>query len=492
MALRGSEQFRRSRGASPVEIARPGFADETVIRARRDPRGAAFPDEFLFGVASSDHQSEAFDPRYPDIWDRWEAQQGLAPRGRAADFWNRYPEDIELARALGCQSYRFSLSWARLEPRPGEFNAEAFEHYRDVIRRIREAGMQPVVTLMHWVWPLHVEDRGGLIAEEFPQWFRRFTAEVAHRLGQGVPYWVTFNEPNALPFGFIKPWWQPSYSMPPGLGDASPSRQAEAAARLVRNLFVAHTLARTELRAVHPETQVGANPCVLGLPLWFQRWLDHRITSAGSFTEWAREEAACASRRRVPLVPGMLERLGSLSFFADTNWWHLGMAGRLPEFLCPAECVAQHDYVGLDYYWGINTLRLPRLFQLMDAMQQQFGRAPVWPRGLYNALRYVDRLFPGMDVMIMENGSPTHVDGVSRPEYVRQHLREVIRARNHGVSVTAYHCWCLTSTCEWGLGAGQNCDFGLYHVDLEGDPELERIPTVAAQAYREIIAARQP
>ena len=472
--------------------ATPAVPERTFVEpmpeVRSDPRGPALPAEFRFGVATSDHQSEGFDPRYPDVWDRWEAQQGLNPRGTAADFWHRYPEDIELARSLGCRSFRFSLSWSRLEPRPGEFNEEAFAHYRDVIRRIRAAGMQPVVTLMHWVWPLHVEDRGGLLAEEFPEWFRRYAAEVARRLGHGVPYWVTFNEPNALPLGYIKPWWESDYSMPPGLGDASASQQVEAAAKVVRHLFQAHALARQELRAVDPDTRVGANPCVLGLPPGVQRWLDHRISVCGTLSEWARAETAFAGHRHLPWLPLMVERLGSFSFFANTGWWHLGMAGRLPEFLCPAGCVGQHDYVGLDYYWGIDTLHLPRVFQLLDTLQRRFDRAPVWPRGLYNALRNVDRLFPGMEVLILENGTPTCVDGCSREEYVRRHLREVVRARNHGVNVTAYHYWCLTSTCEWGL----DCDFGLFHVDLARDPALKRVPTAGARAYREIIATRRP
>jgi beta-glucosidase/6-phospho-beta-glucosidase/beta-galactosidase len=453
-------------------------------------RPGALPESFLFGVASSDHQSEAYDPRYPDIWDRWEAETDAAPRGRAVDFWNRYPEDIELARSLGCRSYRFSLSWARLEPTPGEFSAEAFAHYRDVIDRIRAAGMEPVITLVHWVWPLHVEDRGGLIADEFPEWFERYATEVARRLGEGVRYWVTFNEPNALPFGYVKAWGQKQYSMPPGR-DQSAAAQLRDAAKLVRNLFVAHTRARQAMRALCPQAQLGANPCVLGFPTQVQQWLDRQISQGGSLANWAQpeEEAARTPRRAVPWAR---PQFGGLAFFANTNWWHLGMAGRLPEHLCPAECVGQHDYMGLDYYWGISTLKLPRIFRLLEAMDRQFGRAPVWPRGLYHALRHMANLFPGMDVMILENGCPAQVEGITRPDYLRQHLREVVRARGHGANVTAYHCWCLTTTCEWGLECDHHSDFGLFRVDLAGDPALIRFPTLASHAYREIIARRGP
>ena len=29
----------------------------------------------------------------------------------------------------------------------------------------------------------------------------------------------------------------------------------------------------------------------------------------------------------------------------NSNWWHLGMAGKLPELFCPKECAGQQDFV---------------------------------------------------------------------------------------------------------------------------------------------------
>ena len=74
-----------------------------------------------FGVATSDHQAEAYEPDHPDFRDHWEKHAGQTLRRRATDFWTRYPEDIEVARGLGCKIFRFSISWSRVEPLPGEF-----------------------------------------------------------------------------------------------------------------------------------------------------------------------------------------------------------------------------------------------------------------------------------------------------------------------------------------------------------------------------------
>ena len=86
--------------------------------------------DLLFGVATSDHQAEAYEPEFADFRDNWEKLQGQTPRGKATDFWNRYPEDIGLARDLGCKLFRFSISWSRVEPRRGEFAAEVLDHVR--------------------------------------------------------------------------------------------------------------------------------------------------------------------------------------------------------------------------------------------------------------------------------------------------------------------------------------------------------------------------
>src|SRR5262245_47118705 len=109
-----------------------------MLRALRPaPR---LPEDFLFGVATADHQCEAYDQRYEDIRDVWEQRLGQTLRGQATDFWNRYPEDIGLAQSLGCKLFRISLAWSRLEPTPGQFDDAAFEHYARLLATIRAAG----------------------------------------------------------------------------------------------------------------------------------------------------------------------------------------------------------------------------------------------------------------------------------------------------------------------------------------------------------------
>src|SRR5258706_8597853 len=99
-------------------------------------------------------------------------------------------------------------------------------------------------------------------------------------------------------------------------------------------------------------------------------------------------------------------------------------------------------------------------------------------------------MFPGKDLLIVENGSVEHADGVSRASYLRAHLREVQRACAAGIPVRGYLCWSLTTNREWGLPLGVDSDFGLYRIELDTDPELKRVRTPAADTYESIIRAR--
>src|SRR6266446_1151446 len=736
---------------------------------------AVLPESFLFGVATSDHQCEAYDPNCEDIRDIWEQRRHLTKRGQATDFWNRYPEDIRLAQELGCKAFRFSLAWSRLEPRRGEFNEEAFAHYQQVIETIRAAGMEPIMTLHHFTWPVHVEaPNRGMIGEDFPAIFAQYATEVAARLGQHVRYWITFNEPNQLIYGYVKPWWESDYFVPPGLpGNVTLADQMKTVGQLMRNLFLAHTAAREAIKRVNPGAQVGANSLLLGLPAWLQSLIDCNATRWRSTEHWLRRgqrfsrrgvlehgrvdvvvstmtmtperarqvdfseayfvahqallvQASSSIRepqelagqavavvkgstsqdaistllprararvmstytdarseldsgrvaalladdaillgtvqqhphryrlldnlpgaepepyavavakgnpelleavdnavrrfksshtwasgfaqhfagRPIPQLPqlptratladinGMtfaqsreeastspgsggpsgrkktvLERIKArgylvvavredapglgyrdpatgersgleidlaraiaqeicgdpdkikfrsvqtrqrLSFvrsilhFFDplfklysilsttltSNWWYLGMAGKLPPDLCPRECVCQLDFVGFDYYWGTNTLRFHRIQQLMDAALGRYDQAPVWPEALYGMLQYYAGLFPNKEILVIENGCVDEADGIERAQYISEHIGQVQRARRDGINVVGYTCWSLTSNREWGLAFGSSSNFGLYHIDLDADPELKRVPSAAVATYQEIIKNR--
>ncbi len=89
-----------------------------------------------------------------------------------------------------------------------------------------------------------------------------------------------------------------------------------------------------------------------------------------------------------------------------------------------------------------------------------------------------------------ENGFADDPDGPRRGEQLMAHVRATQRAVAEGVDVRAYCVWSITSNREWGLPHKAASDFGLYHVDMDGDVELKRRETPSVAVYRRLIEQR--
>jgi beta-glucosidase len=81
-----------------------------------------FPRDFIWGVATASYQIEGawkVDGKGESIWDRFAHTagkvKGAATGDVACDSYHRYKEDVELAKTLNQKSYRFSISWPRIQ-----------------------------------------------------------------------------------------------------------------------------------------------------------------------------------------------------------------------------------------------------------------------------------------------------------------------------------------------------------------------------------------
>jgi len=152
------------------------------------------PTEFLWGVSSSGFQSEGSSP--DSNWSRYSASgRTRDPIGAAVDFRHRYREDIARAADLGVDVFRFSVEWARVQPRADHWDETEFAYYDDVVAAIREHGMTPMITLDHWVYPGWIADRGGWADPgTVTAWLANAERVVARYANAGA-LWVTVNEP---------------------------------------------------------------------------------------------------------------------------------------------------------------------------------------------------------------------------------------------------------------------------------------------------------
>lgn len=163
-----------------------------------------FPDTFWWGSASSAPQAEGASlqgGKAPTIWDHWFAtspsrfHQQVGPADTST-FYQHFRDDIALMAQIGHNSFRTSISWARLLPEGrGEPNPEAVSFYHAMLDELLANGITPFINLFHFDMPMSMQEQGGWESREVVDAFAEFAATCFQLFGGKVKHWFTFNEP---------------------------------------------------------------------------------------------------------------------------------------------------------------------------------------------------------------------------------------------------------------------------------------------------------
>jgi beta-glucosidase len=81
----------------------------------------------------------------PSIFYKGRSQVHLQPAREAVKFWDPkfYVNDFDIAKRIGMNSFRIGLEWSRIEPQKGEWNQDTINHYKEMIRSMREMSLIP-------------------------------------------------------------------------------------------------------------------------------------------------------------------------------------------------------------------------------------------------------------------------------------------------------------------------------------------------------------
>ncbi|WP_415870381.1 glycoside hydrolase family 1 protein [Aeromonas caviae] len=163
-----------------------------------------FPDTFWWGSASSAPQAEGASlqgGKAPTIWDHWFAiepnrfHQQVGPADTST-FYQHFRDDIALMQEIGHNSFRTSISWARLLPQGrGEPNPEAVRFYHAMLDELLARGITPFINLFHFDMPMSMQEQGGWESRKVVDAFAEFAATCFRLFGGKVKHWFTFNEP---------------------------------------------------------------------------------------------------------------------------------------------------------------------------------------------------------------------------------------------------------------------------------------------------------
>lgn len=152
----------------------------------------------MFGLSNADYQIGGHIGEETSFH-RWAKHMDQKIPGTALNFWNNYKEIIDDVASTGAQIYRLSISWERLQPNgPDEWNEEAMNRYVDIVKYIKEKGMEPLVVFHHYTIPTWFEDiggtyLGGFTKEKNNKYFVDFATRMYKALAPYAQYYSTCN-----------------------------------------------------------------------------------------------------------------------------------------------------------------------------------------------------------------------------------------------------------------------------------------------------------
>lgn len=358
--------------------------------------------DFRWGASTAAHQIEGGNVN-SDWWSKEHVPGSLCTEssGDAVDSYHRYPEDIGLLAAAGLNSYRFSVEWARIEPAEGEISRAQLAHYRRMIDSCLAAGVEPIVTLLHFTLPRWFAERGGWHAPDAVETFLRYVETVTAILGD-VKTVVTINEPNitSMMLGSSR------RTNLDAAGLAAPDQEASD---------------------VQATAHRGAVEILHGLGTVRAGWtIANQVFQAAPGAEAARDAYAYPRE----------------DFFL--------------------EVARDDDFVGVQSYLRtiIGTDGEPIPFG--DDVEKSLTGWEYYPQALGEALEYTHRITGGVSMLVTENGMAT-TDDSRRIDYTRAALASMGEAMARGCTVEGYLHWSLLDNYEWM--AGFRPTFGLIAVD---------------------------
>jgi beta-glucosidase len=440
-----------------------------------------FPSGFLWGMASAAYQVEGawnVDGKGESNWDHFSHTVGKIKGGATADVscdqYHRYKEDVAILKRLNQKSYRFSTSWARIQPAgTGPVNQKGIDYYSRLVDALLEAGIRPFCTIYHWDLPQALEDRGGWPNRDLAGYYADYAGLLAKNLGDRITTWAPFN----------MPWTFTYYGY--GVGVFPPGKvDFELFLKAAHTVNLAQGEAFRAIKAASSKATVGSA---------------YGMAPAYPKTESDADRAATARYHAMnnlyflsPAIRGEYPK----AFVGATPYEAMGFkAGDEKIMKVPLDWLGFHYYtrrvvshatassqLGGGGHFGTETegeggssgrdpltqihVEMPTEGPLTEAGLE------IWPRGIYDLVMQISREYNHPIIEISENGccyldSPDEtgrVPDTRRIEFHRQILAELARAIADGARVRAYHAWSLVDNFEWADGYTQR--YGLTYVDF--------------------------
>jgi beta-glucosidase len=441
-----------------------------------------FGKDFYWGVSTSAYQVEgAFNEhgKGPSIWDVFSNTprkiHGNQNGNNAADFYNRFQEDILLLKKLGIRHFRFSISWSRILPNGiGHINEKGIHYYHQLLDCCLENDIVPWVTLYHWDLPYELEKKGGWTNRAILYWFKEYVETCVKHFGSKIKHWMILNEPTAFTGGgYFLGIHAPGKS---GLKNFLPALHH---ASLCQNIGF-HTI-----KEKYPESQVGSTFSFSHIEAFQEEDTLKRVNHL------LAAQRVDAILNRMTLEP----TLGFPYPYAD-----LPVLKAVEKYIHPedrARLKTPFDFIGVQVYTREivkHSYLVPHLkAKLINAEKRNVPYTvmnwEIHPPSIYKIIKKVAAYTGVKKIIVTENGAAFNdvpvtnaVHDQYRIDYLKQHIAEVKRAKDEGINVAGYFIWSFIDNFEWSEGYLPR--FGIVFVDFKTQ---QRIVKDSGYWYRDFL-----
>ena len=419
-----------------------------------------FGKDFKWGVSPAAFQIEGacdVDGKGISIWDAFTAEKGKVLNGHkadvACDFYNTYRADIDLIKQLNIPNFRFSISWTRVLPNgTGEINQAGIDYYNRVIDYCIAQGIEPWITIYHWDLPQVLEDKGGWTNRDIVGWFTEFVDLCSRSFGDRVKYWMVMNEPSVFSgAGYFFGIHAPGRT---GLKNFLP---------VIHHVVLSMVAGARKLREILPDAIIGTT--------FSCSYIEPRSDNKRDIKA-AKVADALVNRLFIEPVLGLGYPVNDIPVLKG-----------LEKFYQPGDkdnMSFDFNFIGLQNY----TREIVRYSFFTPYINASLVKAKdrkvavtamgweVYPPAIYHIIKKFNAYPQIKKILITENGAAfpdetvdNEVNDPRRTEYLRDHLKQVLKAKQEGCRVEGYFVWTLTDNFEWA--EGYHPRFGLVHVDFD-------------------------
>ncbi len=432
-----------------------------------------FPKDFWWGSASSAEQSEGKGNtgKGKTIWDHWfetEKNRFYDEVGPSvtSDFFNRYKEDIKLMKELGHNSFRMSLSWARLFPNgDGEVNEKAAMFYNKVIDAFIANGVKPFVNLYHFDMPMVMQEKGGWENKEVVQAYVNYADKCFELFGDRVEYWFTFNEPlGPVLGGYMQDFHYPNVI------------DFKRAAQVAYNTILAHAKAVKTFKKHNLQSKIGI---ILNLSPTYQRSSNKYDVKAAEYCDLFYNRSfldPCVNGIFPEKLVDILKEYDQMPLYTEEE----------------VETIKANtaEILGINYYEprrtkarenavNPNSPFMPEWFfdsYIMPGRKfNQYRGWEIYEKGILDICKDVKENYGNIEAFISENGMGVadearfiengQVNDKYRIEFIKGHLKYIHKAIQQGCNIKGYHLWTFIDCWSW-MNAYKN-RYGLVSLDLK-------------------------